>query len=149
MGARSCRVASQTSTNVQANGASSLPALSVDGRWLAFWSGSNNLVAGDTNNIDDIFVRDNWTKSVARVSIASNGTQASGPPIAFGAPAISDDGRVVAFVSRPSLAANDTNIYADVYWHDRDTDQDEIYDEPGAIATVLASAVPTVARRTT
>ena len=56
---------------------------------------------------------------------------------------ISDDGRVVAFVAfSGDLIAADTNNRLDVIWHDRDTDQDGIYDEPGAIATELVSARP-------
>ena len=67
--------ASETSGGVQANAQSFFPALSADGRWVAFISRADNLVAGDTNQQPDVFVRDNWTEAVARVSVSSLGTQ--------------------------------------------------------------------------
>jgi Tol biopolymer transport system component len=81
------------------------PALSRDGRYLAFISGATNLVKGgfDSNVTGrDVYVRDNTTKEVARVNVADNGAQANAGSIGS-APAISADGRFVAF---PSLAKN-------------------------------------------
>ena len=122
--------ASQTGSDVQANADSYIPALSADGRWVAFWSHTDNLVPDDTNQQPDVFVRDNWTKAISRVSVSSSGTESTGtldPSVS-----ISDDGRVVAFVAfSGDLIAADTNNRLDVIWHDRDTDQDGIYDEPG------------------
>ena len=133
--------ASETSGGVQANAESFFPALSADGRWVAFISRADNLVAGDTNQQPDVFVRDNWTKAVSRVSVSSVGAQTVA--LTDSLVSISDDGRVVAFSNlSDDLTPNDGNNTFDVFWHDRDTDQDGIYDEPGAIATVLASARP-------
>ncbi len=133
--------ASEAGNDVQANADSYIPALSADGRWVAFWSQADNLVADDTNQLPDVFVRDNWTKAVSRVSVSSTGAESTGsldPSVS-----ISDDGRVVAFVGfSGDLVAADTNDRLDVIWHDRDTDQDGTYDEPGAIATELVSARP-------
>ena len=133
--------ASETSGGLQANAESFFPALSADGRWVAFISSADNLVAGDTNEQSDVFVRDNWTKAVSRVSVSSVGAQTVA--LTDGLVSISDDGRIVVFSNlSDGLTANDSNNTFDVYWHDRDTDQDGIYDEPGAFATVLASARP-------
>lgn len=55
--------------NVQANGDSFSPVLSADGRWIAFQSEASNLVAGDTNGLQDVFVRDQLTGTTTRVSI--------------------------------------------------------------------------------
>jgi Tol biopolymer transport system component len=88
------------------------PALSADGRFVAFVSSASNLVAGDTNGVDDVFVTDMRTGHVTRVS------GGNGP--AFGSPAISADGRYVAFRSEAStLAEGDTNGVADVFLADR------------------------------
>jgi Tol biopolymer transport system component len=104
----------------QANGDSSDVALSADGRVVAFTSGASNLVAGDTNMQYDIFVHDCKTGQTERVSVASDGTQANGTSMQ---PALSADGRFVAFVS----AANNLGADGDearnyaVYVHDRTT----------------------------
>jgi Tol biopolymer transport system component len=107
----------------QANGASSsssAPSLSGDGRYVAFASDASNLVPGDTNGRTDIFVRDNRTGTVERVSVSSAGVQSS---TGADTPAISEDGRYVAFLSfDPDLAPGDTNDQ-DVFVHDRVTDE--------------------------
>ncbi|MEV6238133.1 hypothetical protein [Lentzea sp. NPDC051838] len=88
------------------------PALSADGRFVAFVSSASNLVPGDTNGQDDVFVTDMRSGRVSRVS------GGNGP--AFGSPAISADGRYVAFRSEAStLVEGDTNGVADVFLADR------------------------------
>jgi hypothetical protein len=93
------------------------PAISADGRYVAFWSGSSNLVEGDTNFVEDQFVHDRETKETTRVSVASDGTE--GKAASENAPSISADGRYVGFRSWSALAANDDNGVDDVYVHDR------------------------------
>ena len=77
---------------------SSSPSISADGRYVAFFSSSNNLVEGDTNAVfvSDVFVRDRLTKQTTRVNVASDGTQSNG---SSGGPVISADGRYVTFSS--------------------------------------------------
>jgi Tol biopolymer transport system component len=102
-------------TNYVASGSASI---SADGRYVAFESGDSNLVPGDTNNAEDIFVHDRQTGETTRVSVASDGSQAH-----YGAssPSISADGRSVAFHSLSNnLVPGDTNAY-DVFVHDRQT----------------------------
>jgi Tol biopolymer transport system component len=79
------------------------PALSGDGRYVAFASDANNLVADDTNNATDVFVYDRQAKTTARVSLGPDGVQADGGE-SYG-PALSADGTVVAFVSRATNLA--------------------------------------------
>src|SRR5512139_4030823 len=69
--------ASAASDGSQANSISEQGSISADGRYVAFYSNANNLVAGDTNSSRDIFVRDRQTGQTTRVSVASGGTQAN------------------------------------------------------------------------
>jgi hypothetical protein len=90
-------------------------AISDDGRWVAFGALASNLVPGDTNGSQDIFLRDRWAGSTSRVSVADDGTQANGNSFS---PAICSDscGPVVAFGSVASnLVPGDTNNTADTF----------------------------------
>lgn len=116
------------------NGGSGDIALSRDGQRVAFASAASNLVAGDTNLADDVFVRDRRTRVTQRVSVNSLGGEANDDS---GAPSLSDDGRVVAFTSNASTLASlmpgtqslpqfvfnrfnvgDENFVSDVFVHD-------------------------------
>ena len=106
----------------QAHGHSALTVISANGRYVAFSSGASNLVAGDTNGVEDVFVRDRVSGVTTRVSVATDGTQANGGTGGSSAPAISADGRYVAFFSYASnLVAGDTIGVGDVFVHDRVT----------------------------
>jgi hypothetical protein len=109
--------ASLGSGGVQANGGAESVAISSDGRFVAFGSVATNLVAGDTNGIGDIFLRDRLNGMTERVNLGIAGAQAD----AFSSePALSDDGRFVAFTSTATnLVAGDTNAVLDVFVRDR------------------------------
>ena len=139
--------ASLSSAGAQGNDTSWYPAISADGRYVAFRSFASNLVSGDTYlctppvgpqyNCEDIFVRDRQAGTTVRVSVSSAGAQANNGSWDS---AISGDGRYVAFASDASnLVAGDTNSVGDIFVHDRDTDQDGIFDEAGAISTTRVS----------
>src|SRR2546426_6706686 len=66
------------SAGSEGNGASTGVALSADGRFVAFTSVATNLVAGDTNDVTDVFVHDRQTGTTERVSVDSAGNQANG-----------------------------------------------------------------------
>lgn len=110
---------SESSAGVQGDHASRYPAVSATGRYVVFVSSAANLVAGDTNGVADVFVRDRATGATRRVSVNSRerqGNAASG----LGTPAISADGRYVVFTSRASnLVKRDTNGRQDVFVRDR------------------------------
>ncbi len=109
--------ASVDSGGAQGNNDSGLPSISADGRFVAFWSYASNLVAGDTNGFDDVFVRDRQSGTTERVSVDSGGAQ--GNDVSHYS-SISADGRFVAFQSRASnLVAGDTNGFVDVFVRDR------------------------------
>ena len=106
------------SSGVQANGFSELPALSADGRFVAFASSASNLVANDTNANIDVFLRDRLLGTTERISLDSNGVQGNGD--AYQQIAISADGQLVAFASFASnLVSGDTNATVDVFLRDR------------------------------
>ena len=113
----------------QGNASAIEPSISADGRYVVFSANSTNLVAGDTNNANDIFVRDLQAGTTERVSVSSSGVQANLDSFASGDPCcgrrmISADGRFVAFqTSASNLAAGDDNNTSDVFVRDRQTNE--------------------------
>jgi hypothetical protein len=96
------------------------PSLSIDGRYVAFESWASNLVAHDQNNYSDVFVLDRSSGVMEIVSVTSNGAQTNN---VSGAPAISGDGRYVAFSSlADNLSPEDNNGQFDVYLRERDSE---------------------------
>lgn len=95
-------------------------AISADGNLVAWWSRATDLVADDTNDQDDIFVRDMAAGVTTRVNVSSNGDQAE-----LGGswhPTISSSGRYVSFLSdAANLVPGDTNGFGEVFVHDRIT----------------------------
>lgn len=103
----------------QANGQSLLPAISANGRFVAFYSEASNLVPGDTNGLGDIFVRDLVAGTNERVDVSSEEEQADGTARGPGI-GISANGRYVVFPSdAANLVAGDTNGLTDVFVRDR------------------------------
>ena len=100
---------------------SEAPAISADGRFVAFFSEASNLVLGDTNTAWDVFVRDRLLGTTERVSVSSSGEEgdnSSGYDVA--GQAISADGRFVAFLSWASnLVPGDTKETRHAYLRDR------------------------------
>ncbi|MFA4829231.1 MAG: hypothetical protein WC594_08430 [Thermodesulfovibrionales bacterium] len=118
------KIISKDSNGKPGNNFSRDPAISPNGRYVAFRSGASNLVPGDTNDKADIFVHDRQTGKTEIISKDSAGTQGTGPS---SLPAISADGRFVAFESAANnLVPNDTNGETDAFVHDRQTGKTEI-----------------------
>lgn len=125
------------SDGAEGNAFSGATGLSASGRYVVFGSGASNLVDGDTNGANDVFVHDRDSHTTTRVSLGGESTQGNA---STGGAAISDDGRVVAFTSSASnLVASDTNGVADVFVRDRDLDADGVLDEAGAVETTRVS----------
>ena len=108
---------------VQSNGPSGRPAISANGRFVAFESQASNLVVSDLNGQSDIFVRDTCRgadpdcfPSTKRVSLGDLDSEATGPSYR---PSISADGRFVVFTSLAgNLVAGDTNSSSNVFIRD-------------------------------
>jgi Tol biopolymer transport system component len=126
---RTTRV-SVASDGAQANGESSHPRLSGDGRFVAFLSVASNLVAGDDNRCEnsqwfardacgiDLFVHDRTTGQTIRASLGTDGKQIENDA-KVASPEISGDGRVVVFESTSTtLVAGDVNGVQDVFVRD-------------------------------
>lgn len=106
------------STGWQADSVSRDVSISADGRFVAFTSRASNLVPGDTNNRDDVFVLDRETEEITRVSVSSAGIQSWGGHSSY--PSISADGRYVAFESTATeFHPRDRNSSVDIFVHDR------------------------------
>lgn len=101
------------SSGNQANDFSRFPRISTNGRYVVFESDADNLVAGDTNESDDIFRHDLLTGETIRVSLVDNGVAES--PAGGRSPSISSDGDRVAFTSASNLVGDDFNGLTDAY----------------------------------
>jgi Tol biopolymer transport system component len=115
---RTTRV-SVSSAGAQAN-AESLGATSISagGRYVAFTSLASNLVAGDANDITDVFVRDFSTGRTVLTSLGQSGNQGDDAS-STGGIAFSANDRYLAFSSRAAnLVSGDTNIVPDAFVRD-------------------------------
>lgn len=113
---------SVSSTGEQGNALSTRPAISADGRFVAFNSLATNLVEGDENGFGDVFVHDRQTRTTTRVNVSSSGEEAREVTFSLEPNAISADGRLVTFSSNaPNLVDDDSNAATDVFVHDRTT----------------------------
>ncbi len=94
------------------------PGISANGRFVAYTSEATNLVQGDTNGVQDVFVRDRRLDTTERVSVGPGERQANGDSFAY--LGLSANGRSIAFFSRATnLVPGDTNGTTDVFVRDR------------------------------
>lgn len=130
---------SETYDGSVADGPSQSAAISTNGRYVVFASGASNLVPGDSNGVSDVFVRDLQQARTMRISISTAGAQTNADSYW---PAISADGRYVAFTSDASTLVDGAVPYqpTQAYLHDRDADGNGVFDEPGGTTTSLVSA---------
>ncbi len=113
------------------NGASYEASISADGRYVAFLSASTNLVAGDGNGVQDVFVHDRQTGVTELVNRSvAGGFTSSGPTL----PAISGDGRSVAFVSSAPDVAVDAAPFSAVYVRDLDRGVTHLASRPTGVS---------------
>ena len=112
-------VVSATPAGVPGDRGSTYPDASADGTSIAYSSFATDLVAGDTNNLDDVFLTDTTTGVTSRITVGLGGAETDGYSAG---PAISADGSIVAFSSEATnLVIDDTNGVGDVFVHDTGT----------------------------
>ncbi len=123
----------RVSTNgagAEANSSSSDASLSMNGRYVVFQSTASNLVGGDTNGLQDVFVKDLQTGQTMRASTGSAGEEANNGATDA---TISADGRFVLFTSSASnLVAGDGNVTNDVFLKDLQTGSTTLLSRTGA-----------------
>jgi Tol biopolymer transport system component len=111
------RRVSVSSSGAQGNGSSYDPAISGDGRFVAFTSDASNLVRRDTNRASDVFLYELRRRRTWRVSTGPSGRQANGASLQ---PHLSRRGGLVAFTSTASnLVRRDTNRVSDTFVRSR------------------------------
>ncbi|WP_372631349.1 S-layer homology domain-containing protein [Cohnella sp.] len=102
------------------SGDSKSASVSGDGRYVAFASTGSNLVAGDTNGRQDVFLHDRQLGTTKRISFGAGGVQSNGDSYA---PHVSFDGSYVLFTSKATnLVSGDTNNHEDLFLYDAVTD---------------------------
>lgn len=120
-------LAAQTTTRVSvdmnggdANGPSTAPRISANGRYVVFTSTASDLVPGDGNGKADVFVRDLQTGTTTRVSVDAGGLDSNGNSTA---PSISGDGRFVAYQStaKDIVSPDPNGATSDVFVRDMQT----------------------------
>jgi len=95
---------SVSTSGQQVTGWSEEPSISSDGRYIVYTSSANNIVAGDDNNTNDIFLYDHLTKAVRIISRSSGNLAANGHSFN---PSISSSGRYIAFLTYATNLSSD------------------------------------------
>ena len=137
---------------VTLDGGSWAPAISADGRYLAFVSAATNIAPGDTNRSADVFLADWQRGTMELVSRGSGGGAANGRSVA---PALSADGRLLAFQSEASdllcarrcnARTEDINLLWDVFVLDRQTGVTTRVSSDAAAGWLEPSVAPALGR---
>lgn len=103
----------------ESNGPSNRPAISPDGRWIAFDSIATNLDSLDTNLFEDVFVHDRVTGTTNLASIGNGGTIGNDRSSRA---ALSTSGQFLVFKSEATnMIASDTNLFSDIFVRDMTT----------------------------
>ena len=110
-------VSADASNQTSGNGFSSEPAISADGGLVAFSSSASNLVSGDANNAQDVFIRDVTAQRTELVSINKTRTGPGNAPSC--APAVSATGRYVLFRSKATDLATGSYSGTNLFLRDR------------------------------
>jgi Tol biopolymer transport system component len=115
---RFTEMVSVSDTGEAANDYCTSPSISQDGRYVAFLTRADNLVAGDTNNVPDVFVRDRTTGHTQRISVSANGEQSGTGNFLPNVCMLSGNGRYVVFTSYAQLVSEDHESEMDVFVRD-------------------------------
>lgn len=110
---------SASSSGLAGNSFSSRSSISADGRYVLFYSRANNLVVGDNNGVQDIFLKDMQTGALETISLGASGVR--GNDHSFEA-AMSSDARFISFTSMATnLTGSTIPRQRHVYLRDRQT----------------------------
>jgi Tol biopolymer transport system component len=109
--------------------------LSLDGRFVLFWSNDPDLVLGDTNARADAFVRDRLLGTTTRISVSDSEAQSNHDTTVC---QMSSDGRYVAFFSKATNLVAGSGPDWGIFLRDRDPDVDGVYDEANATTELVS-----------
>ncbi len=113
------RRVSLSTNGTEGDGRSFAGGVTKNGRVVVFWSHATNLVAGDTNGVEDVFLHDVRNGETTRINLGARGVQADG---VSRSPSMSDDGRWIAYHSGASnLVPGDTNGETDIFLYAAET----------------------------
>lgn len=113
-----------------ANAHAASPAISADGRFVVFSSSATNLVAGKTNGLEDVYLRDRVQGTLEVISRTESGGYATSGQSPRSV--VSDDGRYVCWETDRQLSSADPDTLWDIYLRDRQTDSLELLSLPAA-----------------
>jgi Tol biopolymer transport system component len=140
---RRTRLVSVSSSGQAANTGATGNAISGDGRSRMFTSAADNLVAGDTNGVADVFVRVRGSTKTRRINVSSHGRQAKKRSGGLG---ISESGRFCLFWSEAStLVPGDTNHARDIFVRDLRTHRTFRVDLTSTGGQISVPGIPTAA----
>jgi Tol biopolymer transport system component len=124
-------------TGATAVGSSSGPAVSANGRYVAFCSNAKDLVAGQGNPLVlDVFLRDVDGGTTAPISLTTNGVTGGNGNSGF--PMISADGSLIAFVSgATNLTSPTSNSYPQLFVRNLASNTTEIVSVNSAGTSIL------------
>ena len=102
------KLVSSSASGEEGNADSYYPAISGDGKTVAFESNSSNLVENDKNGLKDVFVWSAATGKIQTVSVGKSGTAADAESYEA---SVSGDGNLIAFTSAASnISAIDKGV---------------------------------------
>ncbi len=119
-GETTARLVSIARDGTAANAASSTSDITPDGHYVAFTSKASNLVNGfdeANNTTNDVFLRDLQTNSTSYVSLNANNSPSSTTDGAT-LSEISDNGRLISFITSEPLSVRDNAATQDAYVRD-------------------------------
>jgi Tol biopolymer transport system component len=125
-----------------ANGVSQTPALSRDGRYVAFVSSASDLVMNTANGLFQVFLRDLQSGTTRLLSRSTNGVAANAGH-EFVVPALAPDGSSVAFESdATNLVDNDGNNSSDIFLYDVSTETLRVVSESNSAKPATSRPQP-------
>lgn len=118
--ASATEIINKNSNGKLSNAVSCSESMSSDGRYVVFSSEATNLVAGDTNNMADLFLRDTHTNKTTRISLTKTGKQITTGTDSTGV--ISANGNYIVIISNGNLGwSNSTSSLYQLYLYNRVT----------------------------
>lgn len=137
------KLISKSATGAEANGNCQMPAISADGKTVAFESYATNLTSGDNNGARDVFV---WSEASGAVELVSAAQQGGTANAESYEPTVSGDGSVIAYTSNASNIVTLQPVFStpNVYVHQQGGGTDFISKDFETGKAAGGSSVPSI-----